>query len=581
LQRSSNTTCEEGVVVFDGYSFRYKSQKYPTLKNIDLSVRRGEKILIIGPSGSGKSTIGSCLNGLIPDSYEGEREGSLRVAGSDPAEAGVSDMGKMVGTVLQDTDGQFVGLSVAEDIAFALENECTPQPEMKRIVEKTSKMVGMEEFLSHSPHAMSGGQKQRVSLAGILVDEVDLLLFDEPLANLDPKTGKLAVELIDSIHSETGKTVVIVEHRLEDVLHRSVDRVIMIDKGEILVDMDADSLLASDLLYRKGIREPLYITALKLAGCEVRAQDRIAHIHSIDLEPYREKVRKWFISRPRPGTVERGESLLRIEELSYSYDGIRNALERISIDLSEGEMVSVLGKNGAGKSTLSSIVMGILKPDMGKIQFRGEDITNDNISSRSRRIGYVMQNPNHMISEFNVYDEVAFGPRKAGLSEADTEERVAKVLRLCDLYTMRKWPINVLSYGQKKRVTVASILVMEPQLLILDEPTAGQDYYHYTEIMEFIRRLNKELKITILIVTHDLHLALEYTDRSIVLSDGRLLSDDKVERIFSNEDVIEEANLKLTSLYELAHMVGIEETDEFIRLFIDEEKASREWTIEK
>ncbi|ADK82678.1 ABC transporter ATP-binding protein [Sediminispirochaeta smaragdinae] len=571
----------QALLSFETFSFRYKSQKAPTLKEISLRVEAGEKILIVGPSGSGKTTLGSCINGLIPFSFEGSISGSFRLEGKESKDADLHERGELVGTVLQDTDSQFVGLSVAEDIAFALENAAVGRPEMIDQVKKASAMVGMEEFLARSPFELSGGQKQRVSLAGILVDDVDLLLFDEPLANLDPKTGKVAIELIDEIHRKTGKTVIIIEHRLEDVLHRPVDRILLMEQGRIIADEKPDKLLAGSLLAEKGIREPLYIAAMKFAGCTLSEEDRAASIDTIRLEKHREKILKWFRERQLPRPEAKGPSLLRLESVSYSYTGERKALEEISFDIREGEMVSILGKNGAGKSTLAAIITGLIKQDSGKLFFRDEEISKTTIADRSREIGFVMQNPNHMISHHMIREEVGFGPKLRQMPEDEIERRIDEALKLCGLYRFRNWPIGSLSYGQKKRVTIASILVMEPKLLILDEPTAGQDYRHYTDIMEFLRRLNDEAGLTIVFITHDMHLALEYTARSIVLTDGKMIGDDSMSRIFSNPGIIETANLKPTSLYELANKLGIGEVDRFIDRFIEEEQRQRTWTSQK
>ena len=236
------------IISFKDFSFQYRAQKQPTLRHINLDIYPGERVLIAGPSGSGKSTLGSCLNGLIPSSYPGTVTGSLTVDGVDAPKAGVFALSRHVGTVLQDPDGQFIGLTVGEDIAFALENDCMPQPPMREAVDRVAALVGVEHHLGHAPHELSGGQKQRVSLAGVMVDEVKVLLFDEPLANLDPATGKQAIELIDDIQRRTGATVVIIEHRLEDVLWRSVDRIVLMNEGEVLADMRPDELLSTSLL---------------------------------------------------------------------------------------------------------------------------------------------------------------------------------------------------------------------------------------------------------------------------------------------------------------------------------------------
>ncbi len=566
------------LILFKDFSFQYKSQNAPTLHDINLSVNRGEKVLIIGPSGSGKSTLGSCLNGLIPFSFKGRMGGSAQINGKETSKTGLFPLSQVVGTVLQDTDCQFVGLSVAEDIAFALENSCIPQPEMREIVRKTSLLVDMDRFLDQAPFELSGGQKQRVSLAGVMVDDVDCLLFDEPLANLDPHTGRLAIELIDDIQKKTGKTVIIIEHRLEDVLHRPVNRIILMERGRIVSDTAPDELLASSLLAQKGIREPLYLTALKYAGCPVTGQDNPSSLTAMAKDRFKPALKEWTMrEKVSPGTPE-GEEILGIRDLSYSYDGDKPVLNDISFSLKKGEMISVLGKNGAGKSTLSKLIMGVITPDRGSISFMGGNLLEKPVNERSRSIGFVMQNPNHMISHSLIREEVGFGLDLRGTAEEERDRRVDDVLKLCGLYPFRNWPIRALSYGQRKRVTIASILVLEPELLILDEPTAGQDYRHYTEIMEFLTDLNSRTGLTIMMVTHDMHLALEYTDRAVVLSEGEMICDNSIARVFSDRDVIVKANLKETSLFTLAEQWDLGNPEDFINRFIAHEKIIRRET---
>ncbi len=563
------------IVEFSLFCFRYESRKEATLEDISLTIKSGEKILIAGPSGSGKTTIGNCLNGLIPHSFKGVGSGRLNVAGFEPASTDLYELSKTVGTVLQDTDGQFVGLSVGEDIAFALENDARPRNVMLTAVSRAASLVEMSDYLNRSPFALSGGQKQRVSLAGILIDDVDLLLFDEPLANLDPATGELAIELIDQLHRETGKTIVIIEHRLEDVLHRPVDRIILIDRGKVIADKSPDSMLADGTLAAHGIREPLYLSALRLAGGSLKVEDHPASLDSLNLDRHRDNLISWFDSRPVAVERPHQPKLLTVDGILYSYDGEFTTLDKVGFSIESGERISLLGENGAGKSTLAKIIMGLIKPDEGNLSWLGNNITRENISERSRKIGFVMQNPNHMISQHLIRDEVAFGPRLRGVCEADVTERVESALRTCGLYPFRNWPISALSYGQKKRVTIAAILIMEPQLLIMDEPTAGQDYFHYTEFMEFISKLNRESGLTILLVTHDLHLALEYTERSLVLSRGNLIADDPVPKVFADSELLIRASLKPTSLYGLARKLNIEAVDEFIAHFINSEEAVR------
>ena len=562
------------IIQFDHFSFQYHAQSAPTLHDISLSIRKGEKVLICGPSGCGKSTLGHCINGLIPHSYRGESTGGVTVRGRSTAELNIFEISRTVGTVLQDTDGQFVGLTVAEDIAFALENDCVADPALHERVEKAAALVGVETHLSHAPGDLSGGQKQRVSLAGILVDDVEVLLFDEPLANLDPATGKAAIELIDEIQRETGAAVIIIEHRLEDVLHRHVDRVILMGEGRILADVTPDELLAGTLLQRSGIREPLYITALKYAGVRLTADQHPASLDTIRLsEDDKAAVCDWFRrtgAAPEPPDTP---TLLQARDIRFAYSNGREALHGLSLTLREGEMSAVVGTNGAGKSTFCKLLCGFETQQAGTLSFAGEDMAALSIKERADRIGYVMQNPNQMISQTMIFDEVALGLRMRRIPEEQVKARVEATLKICGLWPFRNWPVSALSFGQKKRVTIAAILVLEPKLILLDEPTAGQDYRHYTEIMEFLLELNRR-GVTVLMVTHDMHLMLEYARRAIVFSDGAVIADAKSAEVLTDGDVISRASLKETSLYALARLCGIEDGRGFVARFIDYEREA-------
>lgn len=559
------------IIEFTNFSYQYYSQAEPTLHDINLKIYRGEKILIVGPSGSGKSTLGHCLNGLIPFSYKGEIQGSLKINDLETSTLNIFQLSKMIGTVLQDSDSQFVGLTVGEDIAFVLENDNVPCAEMRKRVHSIAQMVDMDNLLTSSPFELSGGQKQRTSLAGVMIDDVEILLFDEPLANLDPATGKTAIEIIDDIHKQSGKTIIIIEHRLEDVLYRDVDRILVINDGRIIADMDAHTLVASPILQDTGIREPLYVTALKYAGVKVTEEMQAGYIKTLKTEFSCNALQSWYRRIHADKNINTCPSILKMENISFSYDGIRAVLSDINFDIRLGEMVSIVGKNGAGKSTLSKLLCGFEKEDCGRILYNGEDIKNKSIKERAEIIGLVMQNPNQMISKPMIFDEVALGLRLRQKPEDEITVRVEKVLKICGLAPFIDWPISALSYGQKKRVTIASILVLDPKILILDEPTAGQDFRHYTEIMEFLVEINR-LGVTIILITHDMHLMLEYTPRAIVLAGGRKIADTAASVVLTDAKVIADANLKETSLFALSHMVGIEDGTQFVQGFIDYER---------
>ncbi len=564
----------EPVIEFKNYSFHYRAQEKPTLYNIDLRITKGEKILIAGPSGSGKSTIVHCINGLIPHYYKGESTGELLIHGEKAENLKIFDRSKIIGTVLQDSDGQFVGQSVGEDIAFALENECTPQPEMKDIVDRVSKIVNINHHLENAPQEISGGQKQRVSLAGVLVDDVDILLFDEPLANLDPATGRYTMELIDRLSKETGKTIIIVEHRLEDVLWCPIDRVIVMNDGHIVADEPPDQILSTGLLRQYGIREPLYITSLSYAGIQITPEMHPSHINTLKMDAVRQPLLRWYQQIPPSEAESQAESILSLQNVSFSYDGLHEVLHHIRFDIHKGEMSAIVGKNGAGKSTLCKLICGFEKPCSGDIIMNGKNLNGVSIRDRANTVGYVMQNPNQMISKVLIREEVGLGLKLRDVDPQEIEERVNAVLQICGLYPFRNWPISALSYGQKKRVTIASILVLEPQIILLDEPTAGQDFRHYTEIMEFLQTL-QERGLTILLITHDMHLMLEYTRRAIVIADGRLICDDSPARVLSDLNIIRPADLKETSLFTLAEKACLDDPLNFVQCFIDYDRRVR------
>ena len=536
-------------ISFNQFTFQYDAQAEATLKDISFDIAKGEKVLILGPSGSGKSTLAQCLNGIIPNIHKGQAQGQVRIDGQDIFKQSIYDKSQLVSTVLQDPDGQFIGLTVAEDLAFALENDCADQSEMKDKVVLWAERLDLTSLLNHRPQDLSGGQKQRVSLAGVLIDESPILLFDEPLANLDPKSGQETIDLIDKIHKEVGATTIIIEHRLEDVLYRPVDRILLVNDGELLFNGSPDELLSSTLLLENGIREPLYVTVLRQLGFDTRSAQNLSQLDALDLSDLALPDR---VLKDKKDSSS--DSILKVERLSVSYGDNPAIIEDLSFSLKKGERLAIVGKNGAGKSTLAKALCGFV-PSQGKLTYKGQDISQDSIAERSERIGFVLQNPNQMISQTMIFDEVALGLRLRGIEEAEVEERVYEVLKTCGLYSFRKWPISALSFGQKKRVTIASILVLKPEIIILDEPTAGQDYKTYTDIMNFLDSLQKQGH-TIVMITHDMQLMLEYSDRCLVVVEGEIIADDKPVTILNQKDLLESANLKQTSLYTLGQKLS-------------------------
>ena len=536
-------------ISFNQFTFQYDAQAEATLKDISFDIAKGEKVLILGPSGSGRSTLAQCLNGIIPNIHKGQAQGQVRIDGQDIFKQSIYDKSQLVSTVLQDPDGQFIGLTVAEDLAFALENDCANQSEMKDKVTLWAERLDLTSLLNHRPQDLSGGQKQRVSLAGVLIDESPILLFDEPLANLDPKSGQETIDLIDKIHKEVGATTIIIEHRLEDVLYRPVDRILLVNDGELLFNGSPDELLSSTLLLENGIREPLYVTVLRQLGFDTRSAQNLSQLDALDLSGLALPDRVLKDKRDSSS-----DSILKVEGLSVSYGDNPAIIEDLSFSLKKGERLAIVGKNGAGKSTLAKALCGFV-PSQGKLTYEGQDISQDSIAERSERIGFVLQNPNQMISQTMIFDEVALGLRLRGIEEAEVEARVHEVLKTCGLYSFRKWPISALSFGQKKRVTIASILVLKPEIIILDEPTAGQDYKTYTDIMTFLDSLQKQGH-TIVMITHDMQLMLEYSDRCLVVVEGKVIADNNPVTILNQKGLLESANLKQTSLYTLGQKLS-------------------------
>lgn len=554
------------IIEFKDFTFRYQAQQEPTLKDIQLTIYQGEKVLIIGPSGSGKSTIGQCLNGIIPNIYKGEHSGSLLLDGQEAFNLSVYDKSLLVSTVLQDTDGQFIGLSVAEDLAFALENDMENQVVMKQKVGDWAERLSLADLLAHRPQDLSGGQKQRVSLGGVLIDESPILLFDEPLANLDPKSGQDTIDLIDRLHKQEGTTTIIIEHRLEDVLYRQVDRVVLINDGRILFNGGPDDLLRTSLLQENGIREPLYLSTLRALGYPIAQSEHLSSVWEIDIEALN--------IAPLPTlNFENGEkeALLEVKHLHFSYPN-KQVLTDIQLTIHKGERLAIVGKNGAGKSTLAKVLCGFIQGE-GEILWKGQSIKEDSVKERAERIGYVLQNPNQMISQTMIFDEVALGLRMRGVTEEEIKHRVHHILKVCGLYPFRNWPISALSYGQKKRVTIASILVLNPEIILLDEPTAGQDQRHYREMMEFLDQLNAQGH-TVVMITHDMQLMLDYSDRAVVVVDGQIIEDASPAEILSDDTVIERANLKETSIFHLAERLGVNPL-ELTTFYMQEERRGR------
>lgn len=562
------------IISFKDFSFQYNSQTEPTLRHINLDIYPGEKVLIAGPSGSGKSTLGRCLNGLIPQSYTGTISGQATVAGQDITQSSIFALSQHVGTVLQDPDSQFVGLTVVEDMAFSLENDQQSQSEMRTATNQWANTLALQDLLTHRPQELSGGQKQRVAMAGVLIDNSKILLFDEPLASLDPASGKASMALIDQLTHTQELTVVIIEHRIEDVLQQPIDRLIIMQDGAIVANDRPETILRQSLMTQLGLREPLYLSALKLAGVDLTTCQHLDNLQALQVPNLKTTLQAWTAGVQLNPPVVHDQPLLTIDHLSFGYEPTKPIINDVSVTLHRGEMISLVGQNGTGKSTLSNLITGFLTPQAGKMVFNSRSLADQSVKERADQIGYILQDPNQMISKTMIYDEVATGLQLRGVPDDEVERRVLAVLKVCGLYEFRHWPISALSFGQKKRVTIAAILVLEPAMLILDEPTAGQDLKHYTEMMTFLTTINRDQQMTIMLITHDMHLMLEYTDRTIVLGHGKILMDAQPADVLTNTAIIQQASLAETSLYTMAAANELDPT-EFVAKFVQAEREGR------
>ena len=564
----------EPIIEFKDFSFKYNSQAEPTLKNINLKINKEEKILLAGPSGSGKSTIGRCLNGLIPNIDQGEVEGKCLVNGKDITSTSLFDFSFTTSTILQDADSQFIGLTVGEDIAFALENDCQPKDKMHQTVNQWANELKIKELLTQSPQSLSGGQKQIVALAGVLVDESPILLFDEPLANLDPASGLKTMAIIDKIQKELNATVIIIEHRVEEVLSQPIDRIILVNEGTIVADQPTNQLLHSHTLEKIGVREPLYLNALTAANVNLSSINEVDQISTL---PVSEKISDKLAAWTKQAKITKKEAdnlpLLKLDHVGHQYSKNQPyPLKNVSTTINQGDFISIVGQNGAGKTTLCRTICGFISNE-GKITLKDQNLSDLSIKERAEKIGYVMQDPNQMISQKMIFDEIALGLRLRNVDEETIKQKVDQTLKICGLYPFRHWPISALSFGQKKRVTIAAILVLEPEIIILDEPTAGQDWKTYTEIMSFLKHLNTMGK-TIIIITHDMHLMLEYTSRSLAFAKGKLIADTTPIELLTNQALIKEASLKRTSLYDLAKHYNLPDPNKFVQAYINFEQQN-------
>jgi len=540
------TTERPPAVYVEGLSFRYYTsddepgsasktsspetepiQQPSAIEDISFSLAKGELMLIAGPSGCGKSTLLKCLNGLIPHSYPGVLKGKIQLEGRATAGLSLLDLAQHVGTMLQDPDKQIVGSTVEQEIAFGMENLNTPRPEMRRRIHEVLKQLRLEQYLGKSTFMLSGGQRQQVAAAGILVMQPSIFLFDEPFANLDSRAIDELEQLITDLRA-TSHTIIIVEHRVEEALHLQPDRVLLMKEGRQIFLGNMQDFLA--------IADP---TQVKLPV------ESTLHTLSNPAEGREVLVRPITTSQGKHG--ENAEPILIFENVHYRYSVFtEEVLHGISCQVRRGETIALLGPNGSGKTTLVKQALGLLRPTKGSVQLYGEDTRNLSVAQLASRIGYVFQSPGAMLFAPSVRKEVSFGPENLGFAPERLKTAVRQAEEALDVAQFEERSPFALSFGQQKRVAIASVLAMQGRVLLLDEPTAGQDYRSYTSFIEYLRGL-PELD-ALLIITHDLDLALRFTRRVLLLKEGSLVADGPPLQVLADPAVLEACNLRPTSL---------------------------------
>lgn len=543
----------DSVLQFKDLSFRYHSQAEETLKNLNFTIQKGSKTLVLGPSGSGKSTLIALINALVTEK-EGEIDGQVFINNEDQAGTDSFDRSLLVGTILQDTDRQFVGLTVAEDIAFVLENEAEAVEKLRAAVANIADKLGLTNLLPLGPEALSGGQKQRVAMAGVLVGNSPILVLDEPLASLDPQTGQAVLATIEQLHQD-GITIIMVEHRLDEVLRQGVDHVLVLKNGELVFDGQAEDLLKNPRFHDWQLAQPAYLSLVEQSGYSLQNLEHIEDVQTVtgpNLKQQLQQAQKAKKTAVDKGTQDRPTAALEAENLTYSY-GDRTILDDVSLTTDANQWLALIGENGSGKSTLARLIAGFLPVQQGRVFSKSDEdknVTVDfaklSLAEQARYVGYVSQNPNEMLIGLSVFEEVATGLRLHHVAEDVIEETVNFALKKANLYPYRHWQSQSLSFGQKRRLSVLSVAILEPKVLILDEPTAGQDDVSAKGLLEYLRLL-QDSGIALVTVTHDMALIEKWADQVVSLVAGRLTAKMTPAELFSQRSLLEQTSLIVPS----------------------------------
>ena len=524
----------ESPLVIENLSFQYRTRPEPAIQNISLELKPGEMLLIAGSSGCGKTTLARCINGLIPRSYRGKREGKVLLHGTDVSDMQIADMAQIVGTLLQDPERQIVASNVFNEVAFGPENLGLPRAEIVTRVDQAMTRLKIEHLRDRETFNLSGGEKQKVALAGLLAMNPSVLLLDEPLASLDPASAYEALEVFRSLADE-GKTVVLIEHRVEDAIAARPDRLMYMEAGQVKYIGPIEDL-------------PVEINHREV---KLPADWVVKRVRQMG-----EKIDKPDFS---PNTLQ-GDPLVVFENVDFRYsEETPLVLQNVNLTIRHGDLIAVLGPNGSGKSTLVKHTIGLLKPTNGRVLIDGKDTRTVSIAQIARVLGFVFQSPTHMLFAPTVREELEFGPKNLEFKKDAMEKAVAESLSTVNLKGLEEYPPLGLSFGQQKRTTIAAVLAMRSQIIIMDEPTAGQDYANYTHFMDEMCRPDADGSQSLVaanfaatvFITHDLDLAITYANRVLLVGDKHIVADGTPEEVLKDFDLLMRYRVRPTSLLRL------------------------------
>ena len=533
----SSVTQSPPLVVED-LTFRYRDRGSPSISSISFELPAGHLLLLAGSSGCGKTTLARCINGLIPRSYKGELSGRILLHGQNTAGWPLARISQMVGTVLQDPERQILGTRVLNEVAFGLENLGLARAEILERVDRAVEHLGIGALRDRETHNLSGGEKQKVALAGVLAMRPSLLILDEPLASLDPASAQEALALVRRLIDE-GMSVLMIEHRVEDVLHIHPDEVMFMTEGRMRYQGPVAGLERA-----VDYREVKLPAEMVIARAAQEPQPHVA-----------------------PPAIRRSSGqarppLVQFEGVRFGYDAADSVLHDINLEIRPGEVIAVLGPNGAGKTTLVKHAIGLLKPTAGRVLVQGQDTHELSVAQVASTLGYVFQSPSHMLFAPTVREELAFGPTNLGHTPDLIQEEVQEALKIVNLTGLEADPPLALSFGQQKRVSIAAILAMRSRILVMDEPTAGQDFRNYMSFMDSI--LAMPGFEAVLFITHDVDLAVVYASRVLLVSQGRIVADGPPEDVLADTGLLTRCRLVPTSLLH-ANLERLPRTGRFVR----------------